>query len=579
MGLDYALVHVKFTIPLAGFLTVAAKPFLTSLDLVRIAFLVTVAVTATIPWDSYLIRTDVWTYPPDGVLGWSLFDIPVEELFFFVIQTYITSLMYILCNKPVLLAQYLDTPSTRKAWVQRAKTAGQVALVVATAFGGYLIKQNGAGTYTGLILAWACPFLLITWSMTGEILLTLPWTSTLLPILAPTFYLWVVDELSLSQGIWTIEDKTKLQSHLFGQLDLEEALFFLISNILVAFGIAAFDKAVAVCDAFPNKFPQPSDTLPIMSLLEARVLPASQYDMKRITGIKEAVERLRKKSRSFYLASSVFPGRIRMDLTLLYSYCRLADDLIDNAESPKEALGWISKLKGHLDSVYCAPKAANAQDFVRANFPPSAHSALELLPSHIVSAEPLYALLEGFRTDVEFTTERESPIREESDLQLYAARVASTIGEMCLNIVFHHTGHKDDRPLLYTAAKEMGIALQYVNIARDVAVDAAMGRVYLPQTWLEEEGLTAADVLAQPSGPKVERMRKRLLGKAFERYRSSRGSMDLIPGEAKGPMVVAVESYMEIGRVLAEGGLRVEGKATVPAWRRIGVVWKTLVKA
>lgn len=309
---------MKFTIPLAGFLTVAAKPFLTRLDAVRIAFLVVIAVTATIPWDSYLIRTGVWTYPDDGVLGPALFSIPVEELFFFVIQTYITGLLYILCNKPILLAQYLDTPETRKPWVQGAKTAGQVALVSATAYGGYLIGQNGDGTYLGLILAWACPFLFTTWSLTGEMLLSMPWTSTLLPILAPTFYLWLVDELSLRRGIWTIETGTKLNSQLFGSLDVEEAVFFLITNTLVAFGIAAFDKAVAVCDAFPDRFHQPADELPITSLLEARILPSSKYDMDRVTGIGEAVQRLKKKSRSFYLASSVFPGRIRIDLTLLY---------------------------------------------------------------------------------------------------------------------------------------------------------------------------------------------------------------------------------------------------------------------
>lgn len=279
--------------------------------------MVTIAVTATIPWDSYLIRTGVWTYPDGGVLGPTLFAIPVEELFFFVVQTYITSLLYILCNKPILLAQYLDTSETRKPWIQKAKMLGQISLASATAYGGYLIQQNGDGTYMGLILAWACPFLFITWSLAGEMLLSMPWTSTLLPILAPTFYLWLVDELSLRQEIWTIETGTKLNNQLFGSLDLEEAVFFLITNMLVAFGIAAFDKAVAVCDAFPDRFPQPADRLPIMSLIKARILPSSKYDMDRVIGIGEAVQRLKRKSRSFYLASSVFPGRIRMDLTLL----------------------------------------------------------------------------------------------------------------------------------------------------------------------------------------------------------------------------------------------------------------------
>ena len=41
-----------------------------------------VAMVATTPWDSYLIRTNVWTYPPDAVLGLRLFKIPAEEVFF-----------------------------------------------------------------------------------------------------------------------------------------------------------------------------------------------------------------------------------------------------------------------------------------------------------------------------------------------------------------------------------------------------------------------------------------------------------------------------------------------------------------
>ena len=262
-----------------------------------------------------------------------------------------------------------------------------------------------------------------------------------------------------------------------------------------------------------------------------------------------------------------------------YSYCRLADDLVDDASSPEEAHSWISKLKQHLDSSYCAPQAANTKSFIEANFPASAHAALELLPSHILSPEPLYALLDGFATDLEFGDGHEMPIREESDLELYASRVASTVGALCLDVVLHHTGHKENAATLYTAAKEMGIALQYVNITRDVEVDAAMGRVYLPTTWLKEEGLTPQQVVAQPRGPIIEGLRKRLLGKAFLRYRASRKALDLLPKSARGPMAVAVESYMEIGRVLAEGGLRVEGKATAPAWRRIMVVWKTLAFA
>ena len=265
-----------------------------------------------------------------------------------------------------------------------------------------------------------------------------------------------------------------------------------------------------------------------------------------------------------------------------YSFCRLADDLVDDAASPEEAMAWIAKLQKFLELSYGPHKPAEVQAYIHANFPASAHTALELVPTHILSDEALYALLEGFRTDVLFNSPGPDgkinfPIETEEDLETYGFRVAGTIGMLCLDLVFHHTAHGQDKALLFSAASEMGIALQFVNIARDVSVDAAINRVYLPTSWLNEEGMTPSDVLKQPTGPKIEMLRKRLLGKAFERYRTSRPQMDLIPSEAKGPMTVAVESYMEIGRVLAEGGLRVEGKATVPVLRRMGVVWKTLM--
>lgn len=64
----------------------------------------------------------------------------------------------------------------------------------------------------------------------------------------------------------------------------------------------------------------------------------------------------------------------------------------------------------------------------------------------------------------------------------------------------------------------MGIALQYVNIARDIAVDALLYRVYIPLTWLAEEGLTPEAVNKNPQGVRIEKLRGRLLDRAFMLY-------------------------------------------------------------
>ncbi|RAL68306.1 hypothetical protein DID88_007036 [Monilinia fructigena] len=123
----------------------------------------------------------------------------------------------------------------------------------------------------------------------------------------------------------------------------------------------------------------------------------------------------------------------------------------------------------------------------------------------------------------------------------------------------------------------MGIALQYINICRDVTVDAAIGRVYIPSSWLEEENLKPQQIVENPTGPTIDKLRGRLLEKAFGIYREARPAIEQIPEDARVSMRVVVESYMEIGRVMKERVYKVtQGKATVPKLRRIAVAWKAL---
>lgn len=123
----------------------------------------------------------------------------------------------------------------------------------------------------------------------------------------------------------------------------------------------------------------------------------------------------------------------------------------------------------------------------------------------------------------------------------------------------------------------MGIALQYVNIARDITVDARIGRVYLPTSWLSENNLSPRLVLEDSESAKVEKIRSRLLDEAMRIYKETRGAIEELPPEARGPMRVAVESYMEIGRVLTEKKYRIKaGRATVPKMRRLRVAWHSL---
>jgi 15-cis-phytoene synthase/lycopene beta-cyclase len=279
--------------------------------------LILIAFFATLPWDSYLIRHGIWTYPPGAILGPRLFGVPAEELFFFIIQTYITTMLYILLNKPILHAQFLTNRKESSPKARRIRSFGQVLLSVAAITGATLVGRGGEGTYLGLILVWACPFALLTWTFSGHFLIRLPLICIVTPIGLPTLYLWVVDELALGRGTWAIESGTKLGWRLWGNLELEEAIFFLLTNALIVFGLVALDRGMAVLNTFPEMFPGASKSLTPSLLVKAILTDPARYDMTRIMGIREAVATLRRKSRSFYLASAVFPGRLRIDMVLL----------------------------------------------------------------------------------------------------------------------------------------------------------------------------------------------------------------------------------------------------------------------
>ncbi len=157
----------------------------------------------------------------------------------------------------------------------------------------------------------------------------------------------------------------------------------------------------------------------------------------------------------------------------------------------------------------------------------------------------------------------------------------------------------------------MGIALQLVNIARDIEVDERAGRVYVPQEWWWQNGHGDNNNNAEIEAPtlpavmktvhhfprsEVRTHRLRLLHMATNLFSRSRPAIDDMPtvfGARKG-LTVAVESYMEIGRQLEkkiDDGAELDlgdtlsmhplkarlTRPSVPKWKRIWVAWSTLV--
>ncbi|KAK6350299.1 hypothetical protein TWF696_006530 [Orbilia brochopaga] len=583
-------------------------------------------VSATIPWDSYLLKHEVWSYPDHAVIGPTYWKIPIEELFFFGIQTYLTSVLYLVIAKSVVPTAYLPilsppSPSlsvegeisgtttindSRK--MRRKSVTGGVVLIALIAIGAKLVQNGGHGTYFGLILVWAGPVLLFLWCLSRHYILSISRKNVLIPILLPTAYLWIVDTLALKNGTWVISPDKSLQIKLWRHLDIEEAVFFLVTNTLITFGQLAIDHTLAVLNGFPEAFPSPISSWPPIDLLvRGLCVPVKDYPSQRILGLKKAISKLYGKSRSFSLASSVFEGRLRIDLTLLYAFCRNADDLIDEAETTKEAQEALSKLSQAVCHAFSCRACAKQATIDGTNKDTTAHKeavnslpdemamSLEMLPLEILPLHAIHELLNGFDMDLQFpTSPRRSngifPIKTEQDLKRYSYCVAGTVAELLLTLVFHHaaTGSevtksgREEVDRCIRAGVNMGIALQYINIARDIAKDAAMGRCYIPSDWLAEFKLTPRMIVADPYMPAVEKFRQRILNIAMDLYHANKGAIERLPqgsGARKG-VRAAVENYVEIGRVLQERQSKMPTtageQATVGKARRLWVFLKAL---
>lgn len=219
------------------------------------------------------------------------------------------------------------------------------------------------------------------------------------------------------------------------------------------------------------------------------------------------------------------------------------------------------------------------------SIPPVLVTSTGLLPISRLTIEPLLDLLHGFESDLAFTNgTATSPIKTEADLELYAYRVAGTVATSVLQLIISHyqpqMSHQDTARII-KAGSIMGEALQYVNIARDIEEDASIGRVYIPGVWLQEEGLTHTDILANPRRNPVENLRERMLRKADGCYRASFDAMNELPSGVQGPLKTVVNCYMLIGQVLRENRLQgkiVHGRLKVPITRRLRVAWSSMME-
>jgi phytoene synthase len=160
----------------------------------------------------------------------------------------------------------------------------------------------------------------------------------------------------------------------------------------------------------------------------------------------------RREAKNFAYGIMVLPKAKRQAITAIYAFARRVDDVADGELPVEEKRAELEELRAALDADGPDPVFVALRD-ARERFG--------------IPRAPLEALVDGGLQDLE-----QSTYADFADLRRYCEKVAGAVGLACVPVY----GSDDTED-----AMTLGIALQLINIIRDVDEDRRLGRVYLPQ--------------------------------------------------------------------------------------------------
>ena len=224
----------------------------------------------------------------------------------------------------------------------------------------------------------------------------------------------------------------------------------------------------------------------------------------------------RRASSNFYWGFRLLPHERRRALCAVYAFCRAADDIADDG-APRDATRLLGRWREELDAVYAGGPRH-----------PIGVALADTVARFAVPREHFDAVVDG----VEMDLRRTRYARWDGDLAEYCYRVASAVGLIAIEIFGY------SNPSARDYAVNLGLAFQLTNILRDVAEDAARGRIYLPLEDLARFGCAEADLFDGRCTEEFRRLMAFECARAGEYYGRARFSL----AEEDRPSLAAAEA-------------------------------------
>ncbi|KAI8973627.1 Squalene/phytoene synthase-domain-containing protein [Mycotypha africana] len=314
-----------------------------------------------------------------------------------------------------------------------------------------------------------------------------------------------------------------------------------------------------------------------------------------IEDFETAIRALGPASRSWKTMAALFPTNLRQDLCLLYAFFRTADDLVDDAPTPRQCEKNLITIRRFLRDVFFPPATTTATTTTTTTASATAvKSKLAVvtdptLPSHIDWAyyanllpnDDVLAIFRNFArishylcpramselTDAWEHDLRGEPVKKQKDLLNYAALISGTFGELCTCVIMYKTGRGNWGPSknnpsrieeTLLRARATGQCLQLINIARDIIADSLVGRCYVPLQYMPYPPQTIYHLLKVARTPyqvgeqTLKSFSLRIIQLADQIADKAQKGIDGLPEEVQDSIRAAFEIYMAIGPTLKD---------------------------
>ena len=265
----------------------------------------------------------------------------------------------------------------------------------------------------------------------------------------------------------------------------------------------------------------------------------------------------RREAANFYWGFIALPRRQRTSIYALYDFARQVDDDADlDGRSSRD-----QRLEHHRRRLR-ETRPGDSTD-------PVMGLLAIAMRRHAIPLAELDMLIDGVAMDLT-TTRYESW----GELQAYANLVASVVGRMCVRIF----GFRD--PIALERADELGVALQLINILRDVQEDASRGRIYLPRDELEAFGITEGDILDGRVAPGWHAFMAMQISRARELHAAGIRVTESIPKQPAVCVRTMAGIYLGIlDQIEAAPELPLRGRARLSKAAKLGVMARSWLAA